>query len=115
MELLRRLRNIINENYTWIRAVSDNEWRVMYLNYDGSMKPVSCRNLVLESVEKSNGFPLGMRWYIPDFELANAAAEVLAGKENDFISRRECEDIILLASGYVIQLRLKDFIITDTV
>lgn len=106
--LLHELMTVINEHSTWIIAVDDCLFRVVYISEPYGMIPYSCKNLVLKTTVRSQSCRCGHEWYLPDYRLQQSKQRIAPGKTSSMLDMKDVEAIVLDASDGQIALNLKD-------
>lgn len=110
-ELLAKVKQIINENSTWVVAEDDSYVKIIYVPAGYGMIPYPSRHLVLRSVVRTRNIRPGKRWYISDYAIREIYEKCFHGKSLEQLTRYDVENIIHKASGDSIRLCLREFIL----
>lgn len=107
-ELLERVRDVVNQYRTWIRAEDDFLLRVIYIDVGYGMVPYPCDNLILTSLRKTSFCREGHEWYIPEFQLRDAMSRLFPSAGIDGLGRWQVEALILDITNGSLKLNLWD-------
>lgn len=113
--LYRQMVYWIREYRTWIEVVDDNTYKEYVLPRNGHIDYIVSRTLVLRAYKDKGPYTKGMTWTIPEYALDKALA-TYRKQEHTFrqrikkaamyLSPRDAEAIILLASHNIVRLEL---------
>ncbi|WP_342980487.1 hypothetical protein, partial [Parabacteroides merdae] len=113
--LYRQMVYWIREYRTWIEVVDDNTYKEYALPRNGHIDYIVSRTLVLRAYKDKGPYTKGMTWTIPEYALDKALA-TYRKQEHTFrqrikkaamyLSPRDAEAIILLASHNIVRLEL---------
>lgn len=105
----------IREYRTWIEVVDDNFYKEYALSRNGYINYIVSRTLVLRAYKDKGSYAKGMTWTIPEHKLDKALAayrkqehtfKQRIKKAAIYLSPRDAEVIILLATHNIVQLEL---------
>lgn len=113
--LYRQMVYWIREYRTWIEVVDDNFYKEYALSRNGYINYIVSRTLVLRACKDKGSYAKGMTWTIPEHKLDKALAayrkqehtfKQRIKKAAIYLSPRDAEVIILLATHNIVQLEL---------
>ena len=113
--LYRQMVYWIREYRTWIEVVDDNFYKEYALSRNGYINYIVSRTLVLRVYKDKGSYAKGMTWTIPEHKLDKALAayrkqehtfKQRIKKAAIYLSPRDAEVIILLATHNIVQLEL---------
>ena len=113
--LYRQMVYWIREYRTWIEVVDDNFYKEYALSRNGYINYIVSRTLVLRAYKDKGSYAKGMTWTIPEHKLDKALAayrkqehtfKQRIKKAAIYLSPRDAEVIILLATHNIVQLEL---------
>ena len=113
--LYRQMVYWIREYRTWIEVVDDNFYKEYALSRNGYINYIVSRTLILRAYKDKGSYAKGMTWTIPEHKLDKALAayrkqehtfKQRIKKAAIYLSPRDAEVIILLATHNIVQLEL---------
>ena len=104
--LYRQMVYWIREYRTWIEVVDDNFYKEYALSRNGYINYIVSRTLVLRAYKDKGSYAKGMTWTIPEHKLDKHTFKQRIKKAAIYLSPRDAEVIILLATHNIVQLEL---------